>query len=188
DVALDEGDLTSAGPAEVAVVGKHAAGERGILLVEKELEGLLSPDEIGRAHLPGECAAVLFELCLARALLGRECGATRGVLGALVANLCERIAGVCDRELRATQLARQPVALDLLGAHFACPPLDPRFRGLELLLGLAGIARAAPSRRREVRRGDQGRNGEGGDGEPEPVPRRRAVRRRGAIMRALLRP
>ena len=207
-VVLDEADLTGSSPPEVAVVGEHAAGERRILLVEEELERFLSPDEVSRAHLPGERGAVVFELRLAGTLFGGERSATGGVLGALVTNAGERVAGVCHGELRAAQLARQPVALDLLGAHFTRHPLDLRLHGLQLLLGLAGVVRAGCRRRRgEVRRRGEGRNGEGCDDEPEqtvPEParrrgwsggrasagssRRRAVRHRGAIMRALFRP
>src|SRR5439155_16791653 len=53
-VVLDEPDLPGACAPEVAVVGEHAAGERGILLVQQQLEGLVAADEVSGTQLPGE--------------------------------------------------------------------------------------------------------------------------------------
>jgi len=53
DVLLDQPDLRGARAAEVAVVGEDAAGERGVLLVEEQLQRLLPADGVGGAQLPG---------------------------------------------------------------------------------------------------------------------------------------
>src|SRR5256885_10151426 len=53
-VVLDELDLPGARAPEVAVVGEHPAGERGILLVQEQLERLLAADEVSGAQLHGE--------------------------------------------------------------------------------------------------------------------------------------
>src|SRR5205823_12608254 len=125
DVLLDEPDLRGARAAEVAVVGEDAAGERGVLLVEEELQRLLPADGVGGAQLPGERCALLAHLALALMLLGGELRAPCGALGALAAHLGERRAHLADRELGTLELGGQLVALDLLGSHLSGDPRAP---------------------------------------------------------------
>src|SRR6267154_1034509 len=170
---------------EVAVVGEHAAGECGILLVQEQLEGLLAADEISGAQLPGERRAVVLYLGFTHVLLGGQRRAARGARGSLAAHLAERFAELPDRELRGAQLLREPVALDLLGAHLAGDPLDLGLDRLQLRFGLARIRLRVPrrgSRQRGAAEYHQ-RQGERRQGRS-----RRAEWQGGAIMRALFSP
>src|SRR5256886_16798783 len=97
-VVLDELDLPGARAPKVAVVGEHAAGERGILLVQEQLERLLAADEVSGAQLPGERRSVVLYLGFAHLLLGGERRAARGARGALAVHLAERIAQLPDRK------------------------------------------------------------------------------------------
>src|SRR5205823_1388323 len=145
-VVLDELDLPGARAAEVAVVGEHPAGERGVLLVQEQLERLLAANEVSGAQLPGERRSVALYLGFAHLLLGSERRAARGARGALAADPAERIAQLPDRELRGAQLLGEPVALDLLEAHLAGDPLDLGLDRLQLRFGLAGIRLRVPRR------------------------------------------
>src|SRR6185312_10776952 len=188
-VVLDELDLAGARAAEVAVVGEHAPGERRVLLVEEQLERLLPADQVGGAHLPGERGAVVAELARARLLLGGERGAARRALGALAAHVDPGLARPSHRQLRAPQLARQAVALDLLAAHLAADALDLGLDRLRLFLGLPGVGLGAVRGRPGPGAGTEPAAGEHGGPRPRAAPGARGAERQGgAIMRALLRP
>src|SRR5205807_7959707 len=175
---------------EVAVVGEHPAGERGILLVQEQLERLLAADEVSGAQLPGERRSVALYLGFARLLLGGERRAARGARSALAAHLAELIAQLPDRELRGAQLLGEPVALDLLEAHLAGDPLDLGLDRLQLRFGLARIRLRVPSRGCRQRGAAEYHPGQGGGRHARPrraaggARSRRAEWHAGAIMRA----
>ena len=100
-VVLDVMDLIRTRTAEVAVVDEHAAGALRILLIQKELQRLLLPDEVGGAQLSRQCTAVLRQIGFPRLLLRGKRGALGGAFRAAAADPIQALPRLPDRELRA---------------------------------------------------------------------------------------
>ena len=171
--------------AEIAVVDEHAPGERRVLLVEQQLQGLLAADEVGRAHLPGERGAVLGELRLARRASrwqGRRAARPPRLRSRRTSSSAPR---ACRRPTFPRRAAPgEAVALDLLGAHLAGDALDLRLDRLQLRLGLPGVRFRAGGRRQPGRLPVTA----SATSTARQSRRRTGRKARGAIMRALFRP
>jgi rhodanese-related sulfurtransferase len=153
--------LLGAGPAEIAVIGEHAAGARRVPLVEQQLERFLATYHVGSAQLSGERLAFRLEGTPSFTTLGRYLRAALATCISLVLDPCESVARSRHRLLGSTQLARQPVALGSVARDLGAHAVDLTADLLEIRLRLGMIGALARRRRRSSRRQQRGEQRDG---------------------------